>query len=170
QVKCTRDSWSRTFALDQNVSFLPGKTYKCTGEYSYEDKTIKSKEIPVNITCDWQKNTDHLFQRIESSSFVMSWKSLNDKNCPGIELYNYEAMCTGRHVHRKNCTQTKNSGIECSFDDLEPYTNYTCVIRAKVNTSITSDQSDTGHYTITTGKKQTNRSVTPVSSICVKPT
>ncbi|XP_056615589.1 serine/threonine-protein kinase Nek7 isoform X1 [Triplophysa dalaica] len=165
QVKCTGGSWSRTFALNENVSFLPNKTYKCTGEYPFEKNTTKSEEIQVNITCDWQKNTDALFQQIDSSSFVMSWKSLN-KNCPGIELYKYEARCTGRHDHRKGCVQNKNSGIDCSFDNLIPNTKYTCEIRAKINTS---DQSDTGHYILSTGKIQTNPSVTPVF-ICLKST
>lgn len=44
-------AWSRTFALNQNVSFLPNKMYKCTGEYTFEKNTTKSEEIPVNITC-----------------------------------------------------------------------------------------------------------------------
>ncbi|XP_056615791.1 receptor-type tyrosine-protein phosphatase C-like [Triplophysa dalaica] len=152
QVKCTRDSWSRTFALNQNVSFLPNKEYKCTGEYPFEKNTTKSEEIQVNITCDWQKNKSSLFKNITSRSFVMSWKSQNDENCPGIELY-YEARCNNGY-DGKNCTQNKNktSDTDCSFHGLKPYTIYKCEIRAKVNTS---DQSDTGHYIISTGEERT---------------
>lgn len=52
-------------------------------------------------------------------------------------------------------TQNKKNGTECRFDSLEPYTNYTCEIRAKVNTSNTSNQTETGHYIISTGKQET---------------
>ncbi|XP_043078368.1 receptor-type tyrosine-protein phosphatase C-like [Puntigrus tetrazona] len=142
-IKCTnhKNKDIRSYGLNDSVSLLPDTQYTCTGEYSYE-KPIKSQELSFKITCDWQKNGR--FQDKSSSSLRISWTSLEDDRCSGIEWDRFSVSCD--HHNHGICIKHSDTSTVCSITGLLPYKKYTCRITGTV------DQTD---YEIYTGDSET---------------
>ncbi|XP_043079358.1 LOW QUALITY PROTEIN: receptor-type tyrosine-protein phosphatase C [Puntigrus tetrazona] len=128
-IKCTnhKNKDIRSYGLNDSVSLLPNTQYTCTGEYSYE-KPIKSQELSFKITCDWQKNGR--FQDKSSSSLRISWTSLDEDRCSGIEWDSFSVSCDH---HNQICKKHNGTSTVCNITGLLPYKTYKCRITGRVN-------------------------------------
>ncbi|XP_051549220.1 receptor-type tyrosine-protein phosphatase C-like isoform X8 [Myxocyprinus asiaticus] len=133
EVKCINGKNTNTYGINKPVSLLPLIHYDCTGEVSYQNKYIKSKNISIKIDCEWGKNAE-----INSGThhICMSWKphvSPNDK-CPGFKLQNFSAKCDGKNTPEgtiETCNITDD--VKCAFKSLQPYTEYECEMNATMS-------------------------------------
>ncbi|KAI2650339.1 Receptor-type tyrosine-protein phosphatase C [Labeo rohita] len=144
-----------TFVLNEEVLLLLNEQYNCTGEYSYEKRLIKSNALSFQIPCDGQKKTQ--FVHSTSTTFEISWNSLNKDQCSGIVWESFSASCSDSALLKLICAfslkyskvfydisrssrslksySAKPCGISttCSITGLLPYKKYKCSIKGKVS-------------------------------------
>ncbi|XP_051980081.1 receptor-type tyrosine-protein phosphatase C-like isoform X6 [Xyrauchen texanus] len=128
KVKCTNNSDTNIYSINESVSLLPLMKYDCAGEFSYQNEIIKSKNIPIYIDCEWGKNT--VMINSTNTSISMSWKQ-NDK-CREFKLHDFKAQCLGKNSPEEVKCTTYNTtyGVECTINKLHPYTDYNCEMKA----------------------------------------
>ncbi|XP_050950399.1 receptor-type tyrosine-protein phosphatase C [Labeo rohita] len=130
KVICTHGYKEDTFVLNEEVLLLLNEQYNCTGEYSYEKRLIKSNALSFQIPCDGQKKTQ--FVHSTSTTFEISWNSLNKDQCSGIVWESFSASCSDSG-EKKHPSKPCGISTTCSITGLLPYKKYKCSIKGKVS-------------------------------------
>ncbi|XP_050956609.1 receptor-type tyrosine-protein phosphatase C-like [Labeo rohita] len=134
KVVCTHGNGKEMYHLDNKVLLSLNKQYNCTGEYPYKQRLIKSNSLSFQIPCDGQKNGQ--FENSTSTSFEMSWNSLEGDQCSGIIWDSFSAIC--KHLDSSgnsqlgNCVKHSGTNTICSITNLLPYKKYKCSISGEV--------------------------------------
>ncbi|XP_050959831.1 receptor-type tyrosine-protein phosphatase C-like, partial [Labeo rohita] len=135
KVVCTHGNGKEIYRLDDKVLLSLNEQYTCIGEYPYQKRLIKSNALSFQIPCDWQKNGQ--FENSTSTSFKISWNSLEGDQCSGIIWESLSASCKPRdgvgYSQWVNCVKHSGTSTNCFLINLLPYTNYLCSINGQVN-------------------------------------
>ncbi|XP_029001392.1 receptor-type tyrosine-protein phosphatase C isoform X2 [Betta splendens] len=108
----------------------PFTDYTCTGQLKDDNKTLNTTDIKFRIDCDLiitPKNTT------TNTSIYLNWTTTS-QNCPNnIYLQNLMYHCNCQPKNERNHQDNWKTGKTCSFEGLQPFTEYTCEIQPNYN-------------------------------------
>nr|XP_024661442.1 receptor-type tyrosine-protein phosphatase C isoform X1 [Maylandia zebra] len=134
--KCKNLSVSYTCSennkADVKLSELePFTDYSCTGLILQNSISINKTTPSVHVRVDCDLTITNIKKDLTSTSIELSWKTTS-KNCqqvlPLLHKLSYDCSCDGQ-----TGKVTGPDGRTCVITGLNPFTGYTCRVRAKYN-------------------------------------
>ncbi|XP_042083288.1 receptor-type tyrosine-protein phosphatase C isoform X2 [Haplochromis burtoni] len=137
--KCKNLSVSYTCSennkADVKLSELkPFTDYSCTGLILQNSISINKTTPSVHVRVDCELTITNIKKDLTSTSIELSWKTTS-KNCqqvlPLLHELSYDCSCDGQ-----TGKVTSPDGGTCVITGLNPFTGYTCRVRAKYKNKI----------------------------------
>ncbi|XP_019202241.1 receptor-type tyrosine-protein phosphatase C isoform X2 [Oreochromis niloticus] len=121
----------------------PFTDYNCTGLILQNNTSINKTTPSVHVRVDCDLTITYTKNDLTSTSTEFSWTTTS-KNCqqelPNLHKLSYDCICDGQKPG-KGMKPTRPDGGKCSFNNLKPFTDYTCRVQFKYKTYM-SNSSD----------------------------